>query len=89
MFGNPLNTIMSTVKKNSSNPSPETLQLVKQVFEYIRANLINIRDTWGTGSAQYKSAVEIMDQFLEENMKKLKVEKPDLEKLMNSMSLDG
>jgi hypothetical protein len=88
MFGNPLGDIMSTAKINSSEPSPETLKLVEQVHDYIRANLVNIRKTWGTESIQYKSAAEIMDQYLEENMKRLKVKKPDLEELMKNLSLD-
>jgi hypothetical protein len=88
MFGNPLGDIMSTAKANSSESSPETLKLVEQVLDYIRANLINIRNTWGAESVQYKSAAEIMDQYLEENMKRLKVKKPDLEGLMKNLSLD-
>ena len=79
---------MSTAKANSSESSPETLKLVEQVLDYIRANLINIRNTWGAESVQYKSAAEIMDQYLEENMKRLKVKKPDLEGLMKNLSLD-
>jgi hypothetical protein len=88
MFGNPLGDVMSTAKTNSSESSPETLKLVEQVLDYIRANLINIRNTWGAESVQYKSAAEIMDQYLEENMKRLKVKKPDLEGLMKNLSLD-
>ena len=87
MFGNPLSDIMSAAKTNSSE-SPETLKLVEQVLDYIRANLVNIRKTWGVESVQYKSAAEIMDQYLEENMKRLKVKKPDLEELMKNLSLD-
>ena len=89
MFGNPLSGIMSTAKTSSSESSPETLKLVEQVLDYIRANLVNIRNTWGAESVQYQSAAEIMDQYLEENMKKLKVAKPDLEELMKNMSLGG
>lgn len=89
MFGNPLYTIMSTANQNSSEPSPETLKLLELVLDHIRANLVNIRNTWGTGSVQYKSASEIMGQYLEENAKRLKVVKPDLEELMKKMSLQG
>jgi hypothetical protein len=89
MFGNPLNTIMSTIKTNSCEPSPETLKLLEQVLDHIRANLVNIRNTWGAKSVQYKSASEIMEQYLEENIKRLRVAKPDLEELMKKMSLDG
>ena len=88
MFGNPLGDIMSTAQTNSSESSAETLKLVEQVLDYIRANLVNIRNTWGAESVQYKSAAEIMDQYLEENMKRLKVKKPDLEELMRNLSLD-
>jgi hypothetical protein len=89
MFGNPLGDVMSTTKADPSHSSPETLKLVEQVLDYIRANLVNIRNTWGAESVQYKSAAEIMDHYLEENMKRLKVEKPDLEELMKNLSLDS
>ena len=88
MFGNPLNSIMSTAKENSSEPSPETLKLLELVLDHIRSNLANIKNTWGAHSVQYKSASEIMEQYLEENTKRLKVAKPDLEELMKKMSLD-
>ena len=88
MFGNPLNSVMSNMKASSTEPSPETLKLLEHVLDYIRANLVNIRNTWGPESVQYKSAAEIMDQCLEENTKRLEVEKPDLEDLMKNMSLD-
>jgi hypothetical protein len=87
-FGNPLGDIMSTTKADPSESSPETLKLVEQVLDYIRANLVNIRNIWGAESVQYKSAAEIMDHYLEENMKRLKVKKPDLEELMKNLSLD-
>jgi hypothetical protein len=89
MFGNPLNSIMSTTKTTSSEASPETLKLLELVLDHIRANLVNIRNTWGAESVQYKSATEIMEQYLEENTKRLKVAKPDLGELMKKMSLDG
>jgi hypothetical protein len=89
MSGNPLKNIMSTTKMNSSEPSPETLKLFEQVLDHIRANLVNIRNTWGAESVQYKSASEIMEQYLEENTKRLRVAKPDLDELMKKMSLDG
>lgn len=87
-FGNPLKTIMSDAKQTTSDPSPETLKLVELVLDHIRSNLVNIRNTWGADSVQYKSASEIMAQYLEENTKRLKVAKPDLEELMKQMSLD-
>jgi hypothetical protein len=88
MFGNPLNNIMSNAKKTSSELSPDTLKLLELVLDHIRSNLVNIRNTWGADSVQYKSASEIMEQYLEENTKRLKVAKPDLEELMKKMSLD-
>lgn len=88
MFSNPLNSIMSTAKENSSELSPETLKLLELVLDHIRSNLANIKNTWGADSVQYKSASEIMEQYLEENTKRLKVAKPDLEELMKKMSLD-
>lgn len=79
---------MSAAEANSSESSPETLKLIEQVLDHVRANLVNIRNTWGAESVQYKSAAEIMEQYLDENTKKLKVAKPDLEELMKKMSLD-
>ena len=80
---------MSTANENSSQPSPETLKLLELVLDHIRSNLVNIRNTWGAGCVQHKSASEIMERYLEENTKRLAVEKPDLDELMNKMSLEG
>ncbi len=88
MFGDPIGKLMSSVKTDPQ-PSEETLRLFEQVLDYIRGNLANIRKTWGPESAQYKSASEIMNRFLDENALRLKVEKPDLEDLMKNMKLDG
>jgi hypothetical protein len=68
--------------------SQETLKLIEAVLDYIRSNLVNIRQTWGQDSVQYKQAAVIMDQHLEQNLKRLQVEKSDIADLMSSMSLD-
>ena len=87
MFGNPISTLMSSAT-TTSQASEGSLKLFEQILDYIRSNLANIQKTWGPESAQYKSALGIMNGFLEENAKRLKVEKPDLEDLMKSMKLD-
>ena len=89
MFGNPLNSVMSNMKTDSSEPSPESLKLLDHILDHIRANLVNIRNTWGAESVQYKSAAEIMYQYLQDNTKRLKVKKPELQDLVKNMSLDG
>jgi len=87
MFGNPIADLMSSTTAESK-PSEETLKLLELVLDHIRANLANIRRVWGPNSVQYKSAAEIMDQYLDDNSKRLKVAKPDLEDLMKDMKLD-
>lgn len=87
MFGDPLGALKSSLMEDLK-PSEETLKLLELVLDHIRANLANIRKTWGPESIQYKSATEIMDQYLEENAKRLKVQKPNLEDLMQNMKLD-
>lgn len=73
-----------------SQPSAETVKLIEGVLDYIRANLNNIRNTWGPSSPQYKSASEIMQQYFDENMDKMNVEigEQSLEDLLANMSLD-
>jgi hypothetical protein len=73
---------------NKKAPSEDSLKLIEAVLDYIRSNLSNIRNVWGTDSPQYKSASEIMNTYLDENLKKHKVEKADISDLMEKMSLD-
>ena len=90
MFGDPLRAMLQSSQKpngdkSNAEPSPETLKLIEAVLEYIRSNLNNIRNTWGPDSPQYKSAAEIMDQYLESNLKSLNVEESEVELLMEQM----
>ena len=89
MFGDPLRAVlesqMANANKTNPKPSPETLKLIEAVLDYIRANLNNIRNTWGPDSPQYKSAAEIMDKYLESNLKSLNVDKNEMEVLMEQM----
>ena len=74
-----------TTAPSKSPPSPETLKLIEAVLDYIRANLHNIRSTWGVGSPQYKSAAEVLSQYLDDNLNKMKVERDEVEELMKGM----
>lgn len=87
MFGDPLGAMLKSKDAIKSSPNPETLKLIEAVLDYIRSNLSNIRNTWGADSPQYRSATEVMDKYLETNMKQLNVEKPDLAELMQNISL--
>ena len=92
MFGDPLKSLVMSAQASASDkkpPSEETLKLIEAVPDYIRANLANIRDVWGVDSPQYKSASEIMNTYLDENLKKHKVEKDDIAELLKNMSLDN
>ena len=92
MFGDPLRAlIMSTQTATSEKkpPSEDTLKLIEGVLDYIRANLSNIRNVFGVDSPQYKSASEIMNTYLDENLNKHKVEKDDIANLLEKMSLDN
>jgi len=87
MFGKRSDEIFNTMERDTQR-SPETLKLIEDVLDYIRSNLSNIRRTWGSESPQYKSATTIMNKYLEENFKRLNVQKPDLEELMSKMSIE-
>lgn len=85
MFGDPVRAIMESQGSPQSKPNPETLKLIQAVLDYIRSNLNNIKSTWGVDSPQYKSAAEIMEQSLDANLKRLNVEKSDIEELMQQI----
>jgi hypothetical protein len=67
------------------------LEQMNQILDHIRANLKNIRNTWGEGSPQYVSAVEILERALVENARRLDLEfeGKELEGLMGRMTLEG
>lgn len=73
-----------------SKPSAETLKLIEGVLDYIRGNLNNIQNTWGTSSPQYNAAREILQTYFDENMKKMNLDIQDtsLEDLIANMSLE-
>lgn len=87
MFGDPIGNILKSTSKEKKL-SADDVKLFEAVLDYIRANLLNIRRTWGPDSPQYKSAAKVMDEYLEQNMRRINVEKPDLENLMQQMTLD-
>lgn len=83
---------MSDLTSSQTRPvSKETLQLIEAVLDYIRLNLSNIQKTWGPDSAQYKSATEIMQVYLTDNVKRMKGEVQDgeIEELMAGLSLEA
>lgn len=80
---------MATQAPEAEKPSPETIKLIEAVLDYIRANLNNIRNALGEDSPQYKAASEIMQKHLDENLKRLKVDKSDVADLLSNMSLNG
>ena len=91
MFGDPLKTLIMSIEQSCAEkkaPSEDTLNLIEAVLDYIRANLSNIGNVWGVDSPQYKSASQIMKTYLDENLKKHKVEKDDIADLLEKMSLD-
>jgi 2-methylcitrate dehydratase PrpD len=69
-----------------TNPLP--LQVIEEVLNFIRGNLNNIENSWGKHSPQYRSAVQLMDAWLDENVKQLNLEKSDLDELMQKLSLN-
>jgi uncharacterized protein YukE len=66
----------------------ERLEQMSQLLDYIRANLRNIRRTWGEASPQYESAVEIMERALTENARRLDFGEVELEELMGKLKLE-
>ena len=69
--------------------SPTTgLEQMNQILDHIRTNLRNIRNTWGGSSAQYRSAVEIMERALVENAARLKLQHAELDELMGKLELE-
>ncbi|RMZ77647.1 hypothetical protein DV738_g4252, partial [Chaetothyriales sp. CBS 135597] len=63
-----------------------TLKLIENVLDYIRSNLANIERVWGADSVQYKSASEIMNSYLDENLRAHSVDKEDIADLLAKMS---
>ena len=87
MFGNPLRPLVA-MSASQSKLSENDRKLVESTLAWIKSNLELIRNTWGTGSEQYESAVSIMETFLKDEMKKNNVE-VDLGELMAKLSLDA
>ena len=87
MFGNPLGSLVA-MSLNKASLSEDDRKLIESTLTWIRSNLENIRNTWGSGSEQYESAVSIMETFFKDEMKKNNVD-ADIEELMQKMSLDG
>lgn len=87
-----LPTNMSSPQPKNASPSADTLKLIEGVLDFIRGNLNNIRNTWGATSPQYRAASEIMQQYFDENMKRLKINVEEtnlsLEDLLANMSID-
>lgn len=61
------------------------LEQMDQLLDYIRANLRNIRSTWGESSAQYRSAVEIMERALIDNATRMRLDDWRMKELMDKM----
>ncbi|KAJ9663675.1 hypothetical protein H2198_000687 [Neophaeococcomyces mojaviensis] len=80
--------LKSTTTKQE--PDADTMKLIEAVLDFIRGNLNNIRNTWGTSSPQYKAASEIMQAYFNENMQKLQVDttEANLEDLLSNLSLE-
>lgn len=74
------------------DPASSPLRQVESMLDYIRANLDNIRRTWGVTSSQYGAASEIMQKYFNENIKKLNLnddqQQASLDDLLAKMSLD-
>jgi hypothetical protein len=66
---------------------PLPLQVIEQVLNFIRGNLYNIESSWGIDSPQYRSAVQLMNDWLDDNVKQLNLGQSDLDELMQKMSL--
>lgn len=66
---------------------PLPLQVVEQVLNFIRGNLYNIESSWGIDSPQYRSAFQLMNDWMDDNFKQLNLGQSDLDELMQKMSL--
>lgn len=73
------------------HPDENTLKMIEEVLDFIRSNLNNVRNTWGSSSPQYQSATEIMKKCFADNMEKLHVDTTgaNLEALLSDLSLEG
>jgi hypothetical protein len=67
--------------------SPETIAAIDAVLDFIRGNLSNIEKVWGSSSQQYKAAQAIMNDYLDENLRKVNVARSELDDLMRDLSL--
>lgn len=90
MTNNGLSEFPKAVDDNAHDQS--TLKQVEGMLDYIRANLDNIRRTWGIASSQYRAASEIMQEYFNENIKKLNLnqvqQQASLDELIAKLSLD-
>jgi hypothetical protein len=72
----------------TSQAQPLPLQVIEQILNFIRGNLYNIECSWGKDSPQYRSALQLMNEWLDENVKQLNLGQSDLDELMQKMSLN-
>ena len=72
----------------ASQGQPLPLKVIEQVLNFIRGNLYNIECSWGKNSQQYTSALQLMNEWLDDNVAQLKVGQSDLDELMQKMSLN-
>ena len=71
----------------ASQKQPLPIQVIEEVLNFIRGNLYNIENSWGKESPQYISASQLMEEWLDKNVKQLNLEKSELDELMAKMSL--
>ena len=72
----------------TSQAQPLPLQVIEQILNFIRGNLYNIECSWGKDSPQYRSALQLMNEWLDDNVKQLDLGQPDIDELMQKMSLN-
>ncbi len=67
-----LQTTATTTTPAGSVASETDLEEINLLLDMIRSNLSNIARTWGRESSQYRSAKEIMQAYLSENVERLR-----------------
>jgi len=80
--------ISPSILAMATQARPLPLRVIEEVLNFIRGNLQNVESSWGKDSPQYRSAVQLMDEWLNDHVKQLNLEKSDLDELMQKMSLN-
>jgi hypothetical protein len=71
----------------NAESNSERLTVINSVLDFIRGNLANIERVWGRDSMQYVAANSVMQEYLDENLRKMDIQHADLADLLQGLSI--